>query len=176
MLKVPLYIVTGAGGSGKTFVINELRKLMPGYIILDYDGIHRYLKDDSRKVDKYQVQNIWLRMIRDIAESGHTIILSGLIKPEDIQTSPEFRYFPQINYLILHCDENTREKRLRERKRMNSKKIKYIKKLAQWFIELADQSVPPIPIIDTSNVDVTEVSEQIREWILEQEKVFYKEK
>lgn len=83
MLKVPLYIITGAGASGKTFVINELRKLMPDYIVLDYDGIFRYLKDDSGKVDKHQVQNIWLRIVRDLAESGQKTIISGLIKPED---------------------------------------------------------------------------------------------
>lgn len=165
MLKVPLYIITGAGASGKTFVINELRKLMPDYIVLDYDGIFRYLKDDSGKVDKHQVQNIWLRIVRDIAESGKKTIICGLIKPEDIETSPEFRYFPQINYLILHCDDKTREKRLRERKKMKDKKIEYIKELAHWFIELADQYNPSIPIIDTSKTDVTNVAEQIREWI-----------
>lgn len=48
---------------------------------------------------------------------------------------------------------------------MQDKKIEYIKELAHWFIELADQYNPLIPIIDTSKTDVTKVAEQIREWI-----------
>ncbi|WP_417898476.1 nucleoside kinase [Bacillus haimaensis] len=168
MSKVPLYIVTGAGGAGKTYVIHSLRKIMPEYDILDYDGIFQFLKDDAGKVDKHQIQNIWLRVAQDIAESGRITILCGLIKPEDIAACKYVNYFSRVDYLILHCDDITREKRLYERKKMTSNKVKYIKKLAKWFIEISAQYDPPIPIIDTSEIGVTEVAEQIRDWIYEQ--------
>lgn len=32
--KLPLFIVTGASGSGKTYVIKELRRMMPDFIFL----------------------------------------------------------------------------------------------------------------------------------------------
>lgn len=34
-IKLPLFIVTGASGSGKTYVIKQLRRLMPDYDIFD---------------------------------------------------------------------------------------------------------------------------------------------
>jgi dephospho-CoA kinase len=166
MSKVPLYIVTGASGSGKTFVVKELRRIMPDYVIFDYDVILKFLRADSNKLDKYQMQGIWLRVARDVAESGRKTIICGLIKPQDVETSKEIRYFSHINYLILHCDEQTRENRLCARKNMTDKKIKYIKKLASWFIEIAAKNTPPIPIVDTSNTDVIKVAEQIRDWVL----------
>jgi dephospho-CoA kinase len=171
MSKVPLYIITGASGSGKSFVIKELRRIMPDYDVLDYDGIFKFLKDDSYNVDKHQIQNIWLRVARNIAESGRIPIICGLIKPQDIELCYDFRYFSNIYYLILHCDEETREIRLRARKKMKDKKIQYNKKLAKWFIEIADKSNPPMPIVDTSNTDVTKVAEQIREWIHERNRI-----
>jgi dephospho-CoA kinase len=166
MSKVPLYIITGASASGKTFVVKELRRIMPDYVVFDYDRIMKYLKKDSDKVDKHQIQNIWLRVAQDIAESGRITILCGLIKPQDIETCKESRYFSHIYYLILHCDEKTREIRLRARKKMSEEKIQYnINKLAKGFIEYAEQNKPRIPIVDTSQTDVTKVAEQIRDWI-----------
>jgi len=166
MSKLPLFIVTGAGASGKTFVVKELRKIMPDYDVFDYDTIFQFLKKDD-KVDKHQIQNIWLRVAREIAESGRKTIICGLIKPEDIEICKDFHYFSHIYYLILHCDEETRETRLRERKKMTNEKIRYIKKLSKWFIEIAKNNNPPMPIIDTSKTDVTKVAEQIRAWIIE---------
>lgn len=44
--KLPLFIVTGSSGSGKTYIISELR-------------------------------NVWLRVARNIAESGRMTIICG---------------------------------------------------------------------------------------------------
>ncbi|MDQ0884710.1 nucleoside kinase [Peribacillus sp. V2I11] len=170
MSKAPLYIITGAGASGKTFVVNELRRILPDYNVFDYDVLFQFLKNKD-KVDKQQIQNIWLRVAREIAESGRTTIICGLIKPQDIEICKDFHYFSHIYYLVLHCDEKTREIRLRTRKKMTDEKIQYIKKLAKWFIEIADKYNPPMPIIDTSKTDVTKVAEQIREWILERNRI-----
>ena len=165
MPNVPLFIVTGAKGSGKTAVIKELRRIMPDYVVFDYDDIIPFIRDDFDKLDKHQLQNIWLRVARDIAESGRITILCGIIRPHNIETCEDFHYFSHIYYLLLHCDDETREKRLRKRKKMTDKKIQYNNNIAQWFLEIADKSTPPMPIVDTSKTDVTKVAEQIREWI-----------
>lgn len=169
MPKVPLYIVTGVSGSGKTFVAKELRRIMPDYVVFDYDTVFNVLRNSPEKVDKHQVQKIWLRVARDIAESGRKTIICGLIKPQDIEICKEIRYFSHIHYLILHCDDQTREMRLSARENMTNKKIQYIKKLAKWFVEIADKYKPPIPIIDTTKTEVSKVAEQIKEWIIENE-------
>lgn len=168
MSNIPLYIVTGAGGSGKTFVLKELRRMMPDFNVFDYDDLIPFIienKKNFKKSDTYKLQNIWLRVAKNIAESGRKTILCGIIVPQDIERCTDFHYFKQINFLVLHCDDKTREIRLRARKTMTEKKLTFNKNLAKWFIENAAKYTPPMPIIDTSKTDVTKVAEQIKKWI-----------
>ncbi|MEH7380627.1 AAA family ATPase [Bacillus sp. JJ1533] len=165
MTKVPLYIVTGAKGTGKTTVTEELRKLMPEYVVFDYDDVITFIKDDLGKFDKHQLQNIWLRVARNIAESGRKTIICGIIRPQDIERCIDFNYFKHVYYLALHCDDKTRERRLQKRKRMTEEKLLRNNDFAKWLIEIADKYNPPIPIIDTSKTDTIKVAQQICEWI-----------
>ncbi|MGZ4161267.1 MAG: AAA family ATPase [Neobacillus sp.] len=165
MSKVPLYIVTGAKGTGKTTIIKELRKLMPEYAVFDYDDIIEFINDDLRKFDKHKLLNIWLRVARNIAESGRKTIICGIIRPDDVEKCIDFDNFKHVYYLALHCDDQTREIRLQKRKRMTEKKLQRNNDFAKWLIEIADKYNPPMPIIDTSKTDVTKVAQQIREWI-----------
>jgi dephospho-CoA kinase len=165
MSKVPLYIVTGAKGTGKTTIIKDLRKLMPEYAVFDYDDIIEFINDDLRKFDKHKLLNIWLRVARNIAESGRKTIICGIIRPDDVEKCIDFDNFKHVYYLSLHCDDQTREIRLQKRKRMTEKKLQRNNDFAKWLIEIADKYNPPMPIIDTSKTDVTKVAQQIREWI-----------
>lgn len=168
MPKMPLYIVTGASGSGKTSMIKELRRIMPEYDVFDYDVIIPFLIKDKKYFDKEdtrKLQNIWLRVAQDIAECGRKTILCGIIDPEDLKRSMGFKHFRQVCFLLLHCDDRTRELRLRARSKVSDKKIQYNRKLAHSLMEYARYNKPTVPIIDTSNTEVTKVAEQISEWI-----------
>lgn len=167
MSNIPLFIITGASASGKTFVIKELRRIMPEYCIFDYDSIFQFMKDDAGKVDYQKVQNIWLRVARNIAESGRKTILCGLIKPKYVEKCKDFKYFHNIYYLILHCDDKTREIRLRSRKKMTEEKIQSNNNLANLLIKNADKYLPPMGIVNTSHNDVTKVADEIKNWIYE---------
>lgn len=63
--KLPLFFVTGSRGSGKTYVITELRKVLPEFDIFDIDNLR-----ECGITDQIQILNIWLRVARNIAESG----------------------------------------------------------------------------------------------------------
>src|SRR6476660_7453266 len=73
---VPLFIVTGASGVGKTAVVGELRRLMPEWEVFETDLIWG--------ADWQQVRNNWLRIAHSIAQSGRGTILCGTMLPEDI--------------------------------------------------------------------------------------------
>lgn len=166
MSKLPLYVLTGSSATGKTTVIKELRRLMPNYEVFDHVEIKPFIREESsNKVDRKRLNNIWLRVARNIAESARITILCGRILPVELEKCEDFSYFSQVNFLILHCDDETREKRLRSRKKMTDKKIEENKALAKWFLENADKYTPAMPIFDTSKTDITKVAEQIMKWI-----------
>ena len=158
--KLPLFIVTGASGSGKTYVIKELRRIMPEFDIFDPDHLTDFIGQDWEKM-----RNIWLRVARNIAQSGRMTIICGTMMPWDIEKCADFPFFKHVYYLNLHCDEETREKRLRERN-WSEEEIQNHKDFAKRLLEIADEVYdPPMPTIDTTDTHVTEVAARIKEWV-----------
>ncbi|QGQ93856.1 nucleoside kinase [Paenibacillus psychroresistens] len=160
--KVPLFIVTGSSGSGKTYVINELRRILQDFDIFDIDNLREIGISDEQ-----QILNIWLRVARNTAESGRMTIICGTAMTWDIEKCMDFAYFKHVYYLNLHCDDETREKRLRERN-WSEEMIQDYKKFAKWLFENADKEyTPPMPIVDTTFADVADVAAQIKQWVLQ---------
>jgi broad-specificity NMP kinase len=160
--KVPLFIVTGSSGSGKTYVINELRRILPDFDIFDIDNLR-----EVGVTDEQQIRNVWLRVARNTAESGRMTIICGTAMTWDIEKCIDFPYFKQIYYLNLHCDDETRERRLRERN-WPEEMIQDYKDFAKWLFENAEKEyTPPMPIVDTTLADVADVAAQIKKWVLQ---------
>jgi predicted ATP-binding protein involved in virulence len=101
MSKLPLFIITGASGVGKTTVIDELRYKLPNYIVFDVDSI-----TDSNN-DYGVIKNNWLRIAGNIAKSNVLTILCGTIMPWDIEKCDY--YFSKVYYLNLHCNDEIRK-------------------------------------------------------------------
>jgi broad-specificity NMP kinase len=158
--KLPLFIVTGASGVGKTTVIKELREILPDISVFDIDAIHKFVDDDWNKI-----RNIWLRVARNIGESGRITIICGTMMPWDVEKCEDFPFFDNIYYLNLHCDDKTRELRLRARN-WSEDMIQEHKSFAKWLLENADKAyTPPMPTVDTSKTGVKEAALQISEWV-----------
>jgi len=159
--KLPLFIVTGASGSGKTYVVKELRGIMPDFDVFDPDDMIEFVGQDWEKI-----RNIWLRVARNTTQSGRMTILCGTMMPWDIEKCADFPCFKHVYYLNLHCDEETREKRLRERN-WSEEMIQDHKNFAKALLDMADKDFsPPMPTINTTDCDVTIVAAQIKEWVL----------
>ncbi len=159
--QLPLFIVTGASGSGKTYVVQELRKVMPDFDVFDPDHLVEFIGHDWEKM-----RNIWLRVARNIAQSGRMTIICGSMMPWDIEKCVDFPFFKHVYYLNLHCNEETRALRLRERN-WSEEMIQDHKEFAQALLDIADKDFnPAMPTIDTTDTDVTLVASQIKEWVL----------
>jgi hypothetical protein len=160
---VPLFIVTGASGVGKTAVVGELRRLMPEWEVFETDLIWG--------ADWQQVRNNWLRIAYSIAQSGRGTILCGTMLPEEIDRCDHRDRFSQVHYLSLHCDDSTRDARLRVRPGWRGCTEEFIaehREFARWLLENAATAFdPPLTTVDTTNTPVSTVAEQIRDWALE---------
>ncbi|WP_238404378.1 AAA family ATPase [Paenibacillus paridis] len=160
--KIPLFIVTGSSGSGKTYVINELRKILPDFDIFDIDNLREVGISDEQ-----QIREVWLRVARNTAESGRMTIICGTAMTWDIEKCVDYPYFKHVYYLNLHCNDETREKRLRERN-WPEETIQDYKEFAKWLIDNAEKEYsPPMPIVDTTIADVAVVAARIKEWVLQ---------
>lgn len=157
MRKMPLFIITGASGTGKTTVTPLLRKLMPEIDVFDMDII--------QNVDWQVAKHNWLRIAYSISLSCRCTILCGTMTPENLETCDHKEHFSHICYLNLHCDDQTRNSRLKARNWDDDLIYEHLN-FAKWLINNAEIAFdPPMPTIDTTNTAVEEVANQIMIWV-----------
>lgn len=111
---LPLHIVTGPSGAGKTTICASLAGTLDDVVCLESDvlwgGLAATPEDDYRGYWDY-----WLRLAAAISQAGRPVALFGTTLPERIEPSPNRRYFSAVRYLALVCDDAGLERRLRAR-------------------------------------------------------------
>lgn len=77
--------------------------------------------------------------------------------PWDIEKCVDYAFLKHVYYLNLHCDDETQDKRLRERN-WTDDKIQQYKNFAKRLIEIADE-VYSLPMPNSSCISK-------KEWVL----------
>jgi len=158
MKKLPLFVVTGSSGTGKTTVCSLVRELLPDFDVFDMDIINN--------VDWQIAKANWLRIAYSISLSGRGTVLCGTMVPENIESADHKDKFDRILYINLHCNDSTREERLKARGWKDSVINEY-KDFANWLIQNSNIAFdPPMPTINTSELTPEEVAQEIKDWVL----------
>jgi 2-phosphoglycerate kinase len=171
-IPMPLFIVAGASGTGKSTVLKELLGKMDNVILIESDII--WQEEFNKPENNYRkFFETWLRLAKNISQAGRPVVLfgAGLGVPENIELCIERRYFSKIFYLSLYCLDNELENRLMERpKWRNCYSKEFIEKQKEfnnWFIQYGKEKTPGIDLIDTTNIKLEESVEKVRNWINE---------
>ena len=168
---LPLLIVSGASGAGKSSVCNALLGKLDEVVLLDSDILWRL--EFNKPEDKYRDYfEMWLRMAKNISQSGRPVALfgAGAGVPENIEPCIERRYFSGIHYLALVCDDDVLAQRLKARPAWRgSGEQAFIEnhiRFNRWF-KTQENSNPPISLLDTTSVPLDSTVEQVKSWIRE---------
>ncbi len=169
-LRLPLLVVSGASGAGKTAVCQRLLGRVTRAVLLDMDILWRpeFNRPDTHYGDFFDT---WLRMCKNISQSGRSVALfgAGAGVPENIEPCVERRYFSQVHYLALVCSDEALTERLRQRPAWRgTREPAYIEehmRFNRWF--KAYQGQPPIDLLDTTNTPIEETAQQVAAWIEE---------
>jgi hypothetical protein len=161
---LPLFVVTGPSGTGKTEVLTHLRPLLPNFDIFETD-----LLWDSQS-DWHFVRSNWLRIAFSIAQSGRATILCGTHLPEHLDLGDYRPFFPTIHYLALLCDEDTLTARLRARPAWRNCDEAFItrqQEFSRWLRDNAETAFsPPLTLVDATAITVQETAERICHWAM----------
>ncbi len=167
-LQQPLFIITGASGSGKTTACLELLPLLHECVVLESDilwGAFPATPEDNYR----DYRNMWLRVAKNIGQSGRPVVLCGTAIPEQFEGCPERRYFSTLHYLAMVCDDELLEERLKQRpKWRQSGSIEVIEDMIQfnrWLKEHASATRPPMTLYDTSYRLIVETTNAVAQWI-----------
>ena len=168
--QLPLLIVSGASGAGKSTVCQHLTGQVTQAVLLDSDILWRP-EFNSPETNYRDYFELWLRLCKNISQSGRPVVLfgAGVGVPENIEDCIERRYFSNVCYLALVCSDSTLSERLQSRPAWRgTRDPKYIDdhiRFNRWFKEYDSQ--PAIERIDTTNTSPEETVAQVASWIKE---------
>ena len=167
-VRFPLFVITGASGSGKSMVCLELPKKTSEYVFIECDifwGSHF----DKPEEDYRSFRDHCLRVAKNISQGGGPVVLCGTALPDGYETSVERRYFSKIHYLALVCEDAVLEERLISRPSWrNSSRPEFVsimKELNQWIITNAHRTEPSMTLLDNTHLSIEETAECIVNWI-----------
>lgn len=166
--QLPLFLVTGASGSGKTAVCLGLPDLLPECVVLETDVLWGPAFDTPS--DGYAAfRDAWLRIAKNVGQSGRPVVLGGTATPGDFERRPERRYFTRLHYLALVCEEAELERRLRQRpgwrRSAQPEFVARMVELNRWLIAAHASALSPIDLLDTTALSIGETVETVAEWV-----------
>lgn len=169
--RLPLLLVAGPSAAGKSSVCHALVGNIDGVVLLDSDILWR--REFDTPEDRYRDYfETWLRMAKNISQSGRPVVLfgAGMGVPENIEPCVERRYFSGTYYLALVCNDEVLVERLKARPAWRgSGEQAFVDRQVQfnhWFKDQQNGSYP-VSLIDTTDVSLEDTVQQVRAWIHE---------
>ena len=158
----PLFVVTGASGSGKTTIFPELLDRMAGWCaVFDVDWLIDPLGRAGKdgQVDWPAFRDTWLHVAHGVAQNGLPTLLLAPFIPQHLNDLPGRAWIGEIHYLVLDCADDERRRRIEARPKWRSRDIDAQIGFSRWLREnLA-------PVIDTSRHSPSEVADTVAAWV-----------
>jgi hypothetical protein len=158
----PLFIITGASGSGKTAVLGPLaRRLRGRCVTFDAD----LLIDAAGALSGGQpiiwpaFRDAWLAVAHGVAQSGMPTVLLGPFIPGHLQELPARRWIGDIHCLVLDCPDDLRRTRISARPAWRNRDTEEQAEFGRWLrCNIADR-------IDTGSGTPEHTAAAITAWI-----------
>ena len=124
---------------------------------------------DQPETNFREYREIWLRVCKNISQAGKPVVLCGGGEPTQFEQCIERRYFSQLHYLALICDDQILVSRLRNLPPgLGPLKDEYIEKQVlfnRWLLNNGQNAEPPMTLLDASELTVDETVEKVERWI-----------
>lgn len=167
-VSLPLMVVTGSSGSGKSTVALQLATRLTSVVCIESDVLWRD-EFNTPENDYKEYRSLWLRVAKNIGQAGRPVVLFGSAAVGQFEQCIESRYFSSIEYLALVCDEAELVARLKRRPSWRNTGSDEMLKIFVGFnrslIENANQTTPPMQLLDTTALTLEESCERTAQWI-----------
>lgn len=148
----PLFVVTGASGSGKTAVVAPLaRRLQGRCVTFDVD----MLMDGVHPLSERR----WLAVAHCVAQSGLPTVLLGPFLPGRLDELAARCWVSDVHVLVLDCPDEVRRARIHARPPWRSRDVEEQVEFGQWLRRnIAD-------VIDTSSGSPEDTAAAVASWV-----------
>ena len=171
-VRLPLFVLTGASGVGKTATCIALAARVNDFVPIESDILLLSFVDQlNRPATNYrEYREVWLRVCKNISQAGKPVLLCGVGLPTQFEQCVERRYFSEIFYLALVCDDELIASHLRNRAPWPGgapadERIRQEVPFNRWLKANARTTKPPMSLLDTTDLAVDRVAEEVRRWV-----------
>ena len=163
---LPLFVLTGASGSGKTATCERLLHTLPECVVLESDVLLAALKSWAEE-DIQHYWDHWLRLVLHVHQAGRPVLLCGTVMPQHLEATPERDGIAAIHSLALVCDDGELERRLRARpawRGWNDARIADHLEFNRWW-RSDDSQLDTVDRLDTTYGDAHATADHVRSWV-----------
>jgi hypothetical protein len=164
---LPLFVVTGASCTGKSTVSLQIADKLPECVALEGDILWRdeFNKPQAEYMD---FRNVWLRMCKNIAQSGRPVVLFGSVAPGQFEQCPERRYIGDIHYLAYVCRPDILRCRLLARPAWrgsgDSENVERMLSFNDWLLK-RQKIAADLDVLDTSDISEGAAAKSTADWV-----------
>ena len=167
-LQLPLFIIGGVSGTGKSTICLELISKFTECVVLDSDLLWRG-EFTSPENDYYNFRSTWLEFAANISQSDRPVALFGIAEPNRYESLPARHYFSTIHYLLYTCSDELLKQRLQARPDWRQSHTEtFINPMIvfnQHLLRMAKTTSPPVTILDTGSISIKEAINYTKTWI-----------
>lgn len=158
---LPLFVVTGASGTGKSTITGPLRRRLPGCDVFETDAI---LHVAALGWDV--CCNTWLQLAHQVALNGRVSVLCGSLLPSQLEPLPARGLIGPIRFCTLDCPDAVLADRLRRRPSWRGSSAETVIAEHQQFAAWLRAHINPC--YDTSQLTPDQAADRIAAWVSEQ--------
>jgi RNase adaptor protein for sRNA GlmZ degradation len=156
---LPLFVVTGASGTGKTTITAPLRRQLPDCDVFEIDVIWHAAA--ALGLDSWR--NTWLQLAHAVALNGRATVLCGSLMPSQLETLPARKLTGPIHFCTLDCPDAVLDARLRSRPAWRGTSTETAIAEHQRFTTWLRMNIQPC--YDTSLLTPGQTADRIATWI-----------
>jgi hypothetical protein len=167
-LRLPLFVLNGATGVGKSTVGEAAMPLVPECVHVDGDLFWSNDYFGHRDaVARYYAH--CLRIAVELSQSGRPVVFRGANNPDRWHGHALTTYFTGIHYLGLVADPEVHEQRLRARELPDDVSLHpefpHFLNHNRWIREYAADTDPPMTLLDVTTLPPADAAEQVAAWV-----------
>lgn len=164
-LSMPLFILTGCSGVGKTTTAIEMIRRRVGFVVLDADIFTCFVNWDDEKSCNDWVETI-VNISKDIMQSGKPVLWTMAGCLDRLPKTYNSRYFSEIKCLALVCNEEALRKRMQEGRGITDENwLNSSSDYNRYFMEHDSIGDTGFEIFDITDKEPGDVADYVLEWV-----------
>lgn len=164
-IAMPLFILTGCSGVGKTTTAIEIMRTKVDFVVLDADILSGYVDWSSEESCNEWVETI-VNISKDIIQSGKPVLWAMAGCLDRLTKAYNCRYFSEIKCLALVCDDEALRKRMQEGRGITDENwLKGSGDYNSYFMEHDSLGDTRFEKLDITGKEPQEVADYVIEWV-----------